>query len=76
MAKEINKSINIVISETKEKLVQVISQSQLPAAIMEMIIREVAENVYLQSKQILEQEKVQYQKMLQDAVQKKEGNKK
>lgn len=61
------KSINIIINETKEKLMQVIVQSQLPASISEMIIREVAENVSLQAKQILQQEKAQYQKFLQEA---------
>lgn len=60
------KSINIVISETKEKLMQVIVQSKLPSGIVEMVVREVAENVSLQSKQILQQEKTQYQKFLQE----------
>lgn len=72
--KKVEKSINIVIAETKDNLMQVIVKSQLPASITEMAMKEVFENISIQSKQILEQEKIQYQKLLQEQN-KKEGEK-
>jgi len=68
--KVIEKSINITIAETKEKLTQVLVQAQLPTGIAEMLINEVAMNVSMQAQQTLQKEKLEYQKMLQDAAKK------
>lgn len=68
--KVIEKSINITIAETKEKLTQVLVQAQLPTGIAEMLISEVAMNVSMQAQQTLQKEKLEYQKMLQDAAKK------
>lgn len=62
-----DKSINIIIAETKEKLRQVIGQAQLPALISDMIVREFAEQVSIQAQQCLRQDTVKYQKSLQDS---------
>lgn len=69
-AKEIKKSINITIDETKIKLMQVLVQAQLPTSIAEMIIKEVAANVSIQAQQTLQKEKTQYQEKLQEAAKK------
>lgn len=71
----IQKSTNMIIMETKEKLMQVIIQAKLPGCISEMIIREVAENVSLQAKQLLEQDRAIYQQKLLEESQKKAGEK-
>jgi len=78
MPDEIKKSINITIAETKEKLIQTIVQAQLPACVSELIVKEFFENISMQAAQLLEQDKKQYQKMLQESHEKaggKNGNK-
>lgn len=67
---EIKKSVNIVVSETKEKLMQVLVQAKLPTSIAEMIVRELLQNVSLQAQQNLQKERVEYQKLLQEASKK------
>jgi len=48
----------------------VLVQAQLPTGIAEMLINEVAMNVSMQAQQTLQKEKLEYQKMLQDAAKK------
>lgn len=79
MAEQVKKSINIIIAETKEKLMQVLVQSQLPTGTAEMIVGELLQNVSFQAQQNLQKERAEYQKLLQEANKKinkeKEGRK-
>lgn len=72
MSEQIEKSTNIIIDETKKKIMQALIQAQLPALISEMIVKEILVGVSMQAQQCLQQDKSQYQKKLQE-VEKKAG---
>lgn len=74
MSEEIEKSTNIIIDETKKKIMQILIQAKLPALISEMIVKEILVGVSMQAQQCLQQDKSQYQKKLQE-VEKKAGAK-
>ena len=66
-AKEVimDKSINLIIDETKEKIMKDIVESKLPAGVMAMILNEITINVITQANAILLKEKAEYQKSLE-----------
>lgn len=71
----IQKSFNMLVEETKNNVINTLTESKLPATVVQMLLREIIQGVELQTQQILQQEKAQYQKMLQETTQKKEGTK-
>lgn len=64
------KSPNIIIEETRNKIIDDVTESKLPAMVVQMILREVLQGVDMQTQQIIQQEKEQYQKSLQEEKEK------
>lgn len=60
------KSFNMLVEETKNSVIDVITASKLPATVVQMLLREVLQGVETQTQLILQQEKAQYQKTLKE----------
>ena len=58
-----DKSINLIIIETKQNLINVLNKSNLPITISQMLINELLQLVNIQANQQLEQEKQQYEQV-------------
>lgn len=56
-----DKSIDIVIEETKENVAKVLNESQLPISVLGMLMRELSQQITSQERQIIEQLKQQNQ---------------
>lgn len=61
-----DKSFNIIVEETKNNVINALTESKLPATVSQMILREILQGVEIQTQQILKQEKEQYQKAIQE----------
>lgn len=70
----VEKSFNMIVQETREKLMQVLVDSKIPATAAEMVLRETLQKVSLQTEQILQQERLQYEQLVQEENKKKEVN--
>lgn len=62
------KTLNIVIEETKSKLFDVINNSGLPAAILELIAKDIYMQVRDASKQVYQMEKAKYEESLKEST--------
>lgn len=63
---EINKPITMVIKETKIKMINVINESGLPLAVLDLILQGVYSEIHsLVEKQVVEEERV-YNEMLKN----------
>lgn len=67
---DFQKSTNLVILETKEKIIDVLNQAKLPITVNQMIIKEAKETVDSIANQIIEKDRIQYENYLNS---KKEG---
>ena len=56
-----DKSIDIVIEETKENIAKVLNESHLPVSVMGMLMRELTQQITAQERQIIEQLKQENQ---------------
>lgn len=54
------KTMNILIVETKDQIMNTLVVSQLPAMVLSMILKEIKDSVDIQANQILENEKKAY----------------
>jgi hypothetical protein len=54
------KTMNILIVETKDQIMNTLVVSQLPAMVLSMILKEIKDSVDIQANQILENEKKNY----------------
>lgn len=59
-----NKPISIIINETKDKIVQVCNSSGLPSCILELIIKNIYNDVYLLAERQLENDLLTYTNLL------------
>lgn len=50
-----DKSIDIVIEETKENVAKVLNESHLPVSVLGMLMRELSQQITTQERQIIEQ---------------------
>jgi hypothetical protein len=71
------KTMNILIVETKDQIMNTLVVSQLPAMVLSMILKEIKDSVDIQANQILENEKKVYienldaEQKMQDVINKK-----
>lgn len=61
-----DKPFNLQVVDTKQDMLKVIEQSHLPATAIQMILKEISQAVDIQTQQILEKEKIEYEKSQQD----------
>ena len=60
----VNKPVNLMLEETKEKLSKIINESGLPAFIVELIIRDIYNQVSFLKQKELEKSKKDYEESL------------
>lgn len=60
-----NKPVNLILEETKEKLGKIISESGLPAFIVELIIKDIYSQVNFLAQKDLEKSKRDYEASLE-----------
>lgn len=70
----INKPLSLILAESRETIVKAINSTGLPMALLELIIKDLYNEINIQSNRELEFEKVEYEKAL--ANEKKESTEK
>lgn len=66
-----NKPVNLILEETKQKLSQTINESGLPAFMIELLIKDIYSQVNFLAQRDLEKSKKEYEASLENV--KKEG---
>ena len=69
-----NKPANLIIEETKEKIVKVINESGLPPFLLEPILKNLYDQISILKQQELEKSKQEYENSLNKEKEKKGAN--
>lgn len=66
-----NKPADLIVEETKESIVKIVNESGLPPFLLELILKEIYNQVNILKQQELEQSKKQYENSLKNEKEKK-----
>lgn len=66
-----NKPADLIVEETKERIVKIVNESGLPPFLLEPILKEIYNQVNILKQQELEQSKKQYENSLKNEKEKK-----
>ncbi len=61
-----DKPFNLQVVDTKQEILKAIEQSHLPATAIQMILKEISQAVDIQTQNIIQNEKIEYEKAQQD----------
>lgn len=69
--KEFQKSTNLVILETKEKIINLLEKAKVPITVNQMIIKEVKEVIDEAAENIVRKDRIEYEEYLNSEKEKK-----
>ncbi|BAO04876.1 uncharacterized protein CBO05P1_157 [Clostridium botulinum B str. Osaka05] len=72
---DFKKSTNLIILETKNKIIDALSNAQLPLAVHQMIINEIKDSIDKATIKQIEKDRIEYEDYLNSLNQKKDGEK-